>query len=164
MALERDVASINELIDALEEESISRLTLDKDKVAFSITAPGEGVHNLVLRLDDASLYPASKGSVTWKGRARRGAPHFGAVNAKLEDGCSVGRTIALVGRQLGVDLAWLVQDASRGDIDVDRGSSECSEDGEEFDQDDSYMDDEHYAFDSNFDNEVLRAWSMRVQR
>jgi baculoviral IAP repeat-containing protein 6 len=107
--LAAEVAAINELRESLEEDSISALELQGDRrVAFSVAAPAPA-GRAAFSLSVSEAYPAGPGLLAC---STAPATPLEALNARLAARCPLGRAVAALGRQLGVDLEW-VEEAAR---------------------------------------------------
>jgi len=149
------VAAINELRDSLDEDSVSKLDGDNLAVAFTVNAPhAAGTLHFTYR-SGSEGQTAERPSLECKD-TDDSILNLKAINAKLSDRGGIARALALLGRQLGIDLDW-AEDAvggARSDTEDDEDDVMAGSDG-----DDDGM---SYEGGDNHDDEVLREWSRRL--
>lgn len=143
-----DVAAINELRDSLDEESLSELVHRGDKVTFCIVGSTIGKCQFSLTIDGSA--PAQLACTN------KEVPGLEALNAKLAGGCSLGRTLALLGRRVDVDLDW-AEEATGGSSSDDEPMHDRSSD----DDDEGAGDGDGHASDDGMDD-AIREWSRRL--
>ena len=152
------VAAINEFRDVLDEESISKLSIDDSSVEFSVQTSSK-LH--FVYQSSSSTYPRSSALVFCKNKDNL---DLEILNAKLSKGQhSIAKALSLLGRQLNVDLDWALE-ALEEDADGDEGGVEGDEEGGSIgaiheDEDVNMSEDDEM---SDQDVDTLREWSQKV--
>lgn len=150
-----DVAAINEFRETLGEESLSELHLNENAVKFSVQAADNP--NFIFKI--GAEYPRGSAQLICSTST---SLDLATINMKLEGNCGVSRALSLLGRQLKIDLEWVVEALANEDSQSESDNDMADGNEAEVDEDDFMGGDDMSGHEDDLGDEMIRDWSHRL--
>lgn len=101
--IRKDAALINELVESIEEESISRILTDDGSVIFTLHTEEHGSIPITMIVEDPSAYTHSSALLM----SEKAVPCLQHISEKLSSSCKLSKALRMLGNKLGLDLEWV---------------------------------------------------------